>query len=224
MNLREVNKASDQQILELQRENQSQKQHLVELQQKFAHLKKQKSDLQEQVIGRDKQVLEIHQDLILKNQRLIELQKSLALSDQKLNEFKNQEVELYQKISESDQEIVNLKKKVEKRVKQLETIVASKSWQITAPFRWVGYSFRNFHQILGNVIDILSGSGGLVNIVRKAKMINRNEGIAGFRFRIRSKNFWFRIPCEPRYRNRRIYFHTQKQLYRMDSTIRQTDQ
>lgn len=85
---------------------------------------------------------------------------------------------LNQALTERDGEITNLNHTV-------EDVRSSRSWQITAPVRFIGYQLRRVRQVFRLIKPAIRKGGGLKNTTAKAFQLYRREGIAGIRLGFR---------------------------------------
>lgn len=60
----------------------------------------------------------------------------------------------------------------------------SRSWKLTSPVRWFGKAARRTRFLAGNFSTIAQVSGGLGNVIERAKIVYRREGVSGVAKRV----------------------------------------
>lgn len=101
-------------------------------------------------------------------------------------------------LAEQDGQIVGLLRAVTERDGQLhkllhdiEAITRSTSWQITAPYRWMGHQAKRVLHVWRVLPTVLQRGGGAWAVATKACAVFRHEGVSGI------KRCWIKIQSQP---------------------------
>lgn len=77
---------------------------------------------------------------------------------------------------------------LEKKEEELASLLASRSWRLTAPYRWTGRLGKRVKQVTRALPLMAKRQGGYLNLARKASSIIAREGLSGARLAWRNSN------------------------------------
>lgn len=96
--------------------------------------------------------------------------------------------EIHQERQRYENEKNALQEEIELERKRYEDLLSSRSWQLTAPYRYVGRQSRRTAHVMRTLPSIISRAGGVKAITSKALDTYRTEGLSGLKRRWRRAN------------------------------------
>ena len=88
----------------------------------------------------------------------------------------------------SENEKNALQEQIEQERQRYEDLLSSRSWRLTAPYRYVGHQSRRTAHVIRTLPSIISRAGGFKAITSKALDTYRTEGLSGLKRRWRRAN------------------------------------
>ncbi len=88
----------------------------------------------------------------------------------------------------SESERNALQEQIEQERQKYEDLLSSRSWQLTAPYRYVGHQSRRTAHVMRTLPSIISRAGGFKAITSKALDTYKTEGLSGLKRRWRRAN------------------------------------
>jgi glycosyltransferase involved in cell wall biosynthesis len=188
-NLREIILERESQINSLNQELESQINPLN--QELESQIKSLSQELESQINSlnqeRDRQINSL-------NLEIVDLNLAVSSRDSQINSLNLEIVDLNLAVSSRDSQINSLNQEVNRLNTKLEeidnlnntiaSIFASRSWQITKPFRFVSNGFKFLKKMVSILPLALTYKGGVLKLMRLLVSVLRHEGINGFRQKV----------------------------------------
>lgn len=132
----------------------------------IAKHEEQISTLTKSAIERDEQISKLTKSAIERDERISKLTKSVIERDEKISKLSIAPEDLNTEISALQ--------------KTISALYASKSWQLTAPLRYIVSVSQKMGRTVKLVPNIIKRNGGVSATIRLSIGIVRNEGVGGF--------------------------------------------
>lgn len=109
----------------------------------------------------------------------------IAGLNQAVAERDRQLADLNQTVAERDRQLDRLNRILDEREGTIQAVLSSRSWKLTAPLRWGGRQITGVLRVSRAVPRKIRQAGGVKPAAVKAVVIFRQEGLEGFRRRLR---------------------------------------
>ena len=107
--------------------------------------------------------------------------KSQIINDNK--KYRSDILEIEHKLQLVNLEKSNISDEINKKNEQFNTLLASRSWRLTAPYRYAGHQVRRVVHVSKALPSIVRRAGGIKALTSKAIETFKGEGVAGLKRR-----------------------------------------